>query len=938
MQTRRGQLARKKSHARLSAASSTSLVSSIMDMVQRKKKVEITDDLLRRTKTILPPEVPEPIDGIGKRDLSTYTCTWYMNGTDTVVDPELPKFWLPKGYDLYIISVQQCRNEDRLAQQCLDFLDDGEDSYALYTQFTTVRASPGAREHHLAILLLAHRSLIEENVFKTSKLTKKDVYTEKVEDKRFNDDESFLGVFAMQNNETETAGAIALQFDIFDSTFVIVNVQLASGIGNTKRRLTDLEDIIAAIGTLRADHVLLMGYFGSTFFGDGVGNKLSSYVPLSYKNDDGWGTRFTTLMKYDEVLEQLIPNVRGMSEFEEMPIHFPPTSGRKIRKPLPKPETMAVMFHNRFNLESLYDYKPKHIPAYSDRIFWKSFDRGLKPCILASVTGTCEGITSSNHVPMFTAFRFGNKSFGTVTNPVDVVRRIAAPVKLTDLKAAPPQKQKVALKPPKRRTMMSSQQAYDELSKKVKSKRVAGSKIQAGGLYLDMNKAFSGSQKSYSTEDRVESIEEEDEEFEIVMGSRNQRALESEVKSVATKPIETAGMCARCNKTIEKDSQYFEASGRLFHSECFTCSHCDTPVRDKYYLVNDSLFCEKDYKGQFATACQICKEPMRSQGIRTSKGSYHAHCFACSECYTPLAEIDGDGFSAIAFMYRDDKLYCQAHGTETEEEACFTCNKPTSTGDSLKLHDKAHDKDLLVHKKCFKCERCKKNLSKSDFRLKGAKLYCSEHGELKCKGCDEEIESFDEYFTVHKFTFHVECQPKCDTCNKEVHKIKSLVRMGDDLVCSPCMRDKRRVQRNETKGSVIQSGPVLKKQMSLDGTMSLQTARKVPMKRRDTLQTTFSFLPPPPERKHPSQVQDNDELSDDTESIGSEDSGFNIDDDFEESYAAHQLAKIQGLIASSKSRRKSGRKKSAALMSREKSTDSSFSYSPPPPPFKKMLS
>ena len=252
---RPGRLQRKKSHARLSAASSTSIVSSIMDMVQRKKRVEITNDLLKRTKVALPPEVPEPIDGIGKRDLSTYACTWFMNGTETVVNPGLQKFWLPKGYDLYIIAVQQCKNEDKLAEECLEFLDEGEDTYAVYTQFTTVRAPRSNKENRLAILLLAHKSLLDENVFRTSKLTKKEAYAKLDEDEHFNEDDSFLGVFALKNNENETAGAIALQFEIFDSTFVIINVQLASGIGNTKRRLKDLEDIVAATNTLKADHV-----------------------------------------------------------------------------------------------------------------------------------------------------------------------------------------------------------------------------------------------------------------------------------------------------------------------------------------------------------------------------------------------------------------------------------------------------------------------------------------------------------------------------------------------------------------------------------------------------------------------------------------------------------------------------------------------------------
>jgi len=69
-------------------------------------KVGANDRLLQQVDVCLPPAVPESIDGTGERDVSLFTTTWNMEGLGAGPTADQVRYWLPLGYDVYVLGLQ----------------------------------------------------------------------------------------------------------------------------------------------------------------------------------------------------------------------------------------------------------------------------------------------------------------------------------------------------------------------------------------------------------------------------------------------------------------------------------------------------------------------------------------------------------------------------------------------------------------------------------------------------------------------------------------------------------------------------------------------------------------------------------------------------------------------------------------------------------------
>merc|ERR1711963_666153 len=51
------------------------------------------------------------------------------------------------------------------------------------------------------------------------------------------------------------------------------------------------------------------------------------------------------------------------------------------------------------------------------------------------------------------------------------------------------------------------------------------------------------------------------------------------------------GKCSACDKTIEESAVL--AGGETFHQDCFTCSHCQGRLGERFYVVGGLNYCEE---------------------------------------------------------------------------------------------------------------------------------------------------------------------------------------------------------------------------------------------------------------------------------------------------------------------------------------------------------
>ncbi|KAI8816582.1 uncharacterized protein EV422DRAFT_571553 [Fimicolochytrium jonesii] len=127
-------------------------------------------------------------------------------------------------------------------------------------------------------------------------------------------------------------------------------------------------------------------------------------------------------------------------------------------------------------------------------------------------------------------------------------------------------------------------------------------------------------------------------------------------------PNEPQQHCAGCNKLITDadGGNLINFSDAYFHSGCFNCNNCRTPIdyENSVVLVGEdgkAICVNCSYK------CKGCGNPILEEAITTGNDTYHTHCFNCSSCARPIQDL--------RFFHINGRLLCPSCHTETRASA-----------------------------------------------------------------------------------------------------------------------------------------------------------------------------------------------------------------------------------------------------------------------------
>ena len=278
----------------------------------------------------------------------------------------------------------------------MEFLQQNDQSYQVYHQF--VHLQDGRKQTSVVTFIYVHISLVTEDVFAREELQK---------------------ILLGENRDEACSGGYAVTFRVFDSRVRIVNFQLTHGLNAQKQRIADLKELLKSLGRSKpCDHTFLLGDFAATNVQEIEDPQLRNFVNV-YNSIPEWNhDRFKFLLQdFDEVATNLKTKVEDFGNFEELEIVFPPTNHRlPNRIEAPSKRTLGELFHPSFDLEMLFSYD-NDLPCYPDRIFYKTMQVELESCLKPGKTGTCEGVTLNDRVPVFSTFRIGSKILGLTLEP-----------------------------------------------------------------------------------------------------------------------------------------------------------------------------------------------------------------------------------------------------------------------------------------------------------------------------------------------------------------------------------------------------------------------------------------------------------------------------------------------------------------------------------------
>ncbi|XP_075266078.1 uncharacterized protein LOC142358563 isoform X1 [Convolutriloba macropyga] len=227
--------------------------------------------------------------------------------------------------------------------------------------------------------------------------------------------------------------------------------------------------------------------------------------------------------------------------------------------------------------------------------------------------------------------------------------------------------------------------------------------------------------------------------------------------------------CGRCLEKLQPGQDLITSSGEIFHKECFVCAACFRPFPDGvYYDFDNRKYCEEDFNLLFAPNCQACGDFVKGRVIKAMGGkSWHAECFVCSRCETPLADT---GFHTV--KSEPDKPYCKPCSEymmklESGKRFCGKCHAQIEN-DGLRI------KDEWFHAYHFNCTKCNAELTPTARESEG-KLYCLKCSDSRtCALCRRTIEKFERSLVALNKSWHPDCF-RCSFCDKPFNGDKHFV-------------------------------------------------------------------------------------------------------------------------------------------------------------------
>ncbi|KAI8824104.1 uncharacterized protein EV422DRAFT_493447 [Fimicolochytrium jonesii] len=101
-----------------------------------------------------------------------------------------------------------------------------------------------------------------------------------------------------------------------------------------------------------------------------------------------------------------------------------------------------------------------------------------------------------------------------------------------------------------------------------------------------------------------------------------------------------AEKCRECDLPIEGET--ICALDSSFHKECFVCKTCKEPFADRnFYVYDDEPLCNIHFHEKNNSLCGACGDPIEGPcaDIAETGRRFHTNCWACCVCRTPLVSV-----------------------------------------------------------------------------------------------------------------------------------------------------------------------------------------------------------------------------------------------------------------------------------------------------------
>jgi len=191
--------------------------------------------------------------------------------------------------------------------------------------------------------------------------------------------------------------------------------------------------------------------------------------------------------------------------------------------------------------------------------------------------------------------------------------------------------------------------------------------------------------------------------------------------------------CSRCNKSIVLAK--VDYNGQSYHSGCFSCGACKKGLKNKVIKnVNGIFYDEACYEQYQDDMCAKCGQLLTEGGLVYNGKNYHEECFVCKKCNKSL--------SGKSFNLDEGEFYDSACFNELNSMTCDQCKEMIS-GNDIKYITYL---GKFIHKDCFKCFQCHKQLSCAE---KFRDVKTTVKGALICIPCSTNQDS-------RKVSSHVE--------------------------------------------------------------------------------------------------------------------------------------------------------------------------------------
>ncbi|CCH41777.1 Rho-type GTPase-activating protein 1 [Wickerhamomyces ciferrii] len=140
----------------------------------------------------------------------------------------------------------------------------------------------------------------------------------------------------------------------------------------------------------------------------------------------------------------------------------------------------------------------------------------------------------------------------------------------------------------------------------------------------------------------------------------------SSPNTVATRGV---SLCAACHKPITTKS--VKALGKRYHTQCFGCADCGTPILSKYFPFEKPdgekiPLCEEHFYKRRGLTCCVCDNYLKGTHFTVFGRKYDAEHFCCKICSKKF-DTDED------FFNHDNNIYCHYHFSKFFIDRCEGC-------------------------------------------------------------------------------------------------------------------------------------------------------------------------------------------------------------------------------------------------------------------------